>query len=549
MLGVVAQNGQLRRVQAAFAAFNSGEWATWIAMLVYAYAHGGATESGVVAAVVLVPAALLAPVLAAIGERRPPGQALLAGYAAQATTCGAVAVALLAHAPTLFAYALMVGPSVAFTMTRPAQAAFAPSLARTPEQLTATNVASGWIESLSMLVAPTAAGVLLAVSSPGAVFLVSGIGCALGGLLVAPLRNAVPAPQGDTGDGPTETRAVLGAVSLCRRDPHARMLVLLLAAQFIALGALDVLYVVLAEGVLHRGGSWAGYLSGAFGAGGVLAVAVTASLVGRPRLARPLVLSLAVWSVVFFGLAALPGAIASLALIGVAGGARATFDVTGRTLLQRVARPDLLARVFGLLEGLEMAGLAIGSVLAPALVALGGARAALIGVGAILPLIAVVEGRRMLDIDRHATVPVVEIGLLRSMSLFAALPAPTVESLARSLEPLAVAAGVDVIVEGEEGDCFYVIADGEVDVVKGGHLVATLGRGEGFGEIALLHGVPRTATVMTRSDASLFVLEREAFLVALTGHSPTRIAADEIVFRRLEELRDVQRQAESASPP
>ena len=221
----------------------------------------------------------------------------------------------------------------------------------------------------------------------------------------------------------------------------------------------------------------------------------------------------------------------------MAGGARATFDVTGRTLLQRVAQPDLLARVFGLLEGLQMAGLAIGSALAPVLVALGGADAALIGVGLILPLIAVVEGRRLLDIDRHATVPVVEIALLRSMPLFAALPGPTVESLARALEPLTVAAGIDVIVQGDEGDRFYAIADGEVDVVSGGRIVASLGRGDAFGEIALMYDVPRTATVTTRTETRLLALERDAFLVALTGHAATHIAAGKMVDQRLEELR------------
>ena len=382
VLRLVAGNKQLRRVELAFLTFNSGEWATWIAMLVYAYAQGGATESGVVATVLLVPAAILAPVVAAFGERHPPGRALLAGYAAQATTCIAVAAALFAGATPLLAYALMAGTSVAFAMTRPTQAAFAPGLARTPEQLTSTNVASGWIESVSMLVAPTLAGVILSVGSPGAVFLVMGVGCAVGGLLVAPLRNAVPASRADIADG-DNAHPFWGGISLVRRDPQARMLVLMLGVQCVALGTLDILYVEIAQAVLHRGGAWAGYLSGAFGAGGVLAAAVTASLVGRRHLARPLILSLGVWSVALFGLAALPGAIAALLLLGAAGGARATFDVTGRTLLQRVARPDLLARIFGLLEGLQMAGLAVGSCLAPALIALGGAKAALVGVNGL----------------------------------------------------------------------------------------------------------------------------------------------------------------------
>ena len=311
------------------------------------------------------------------------------------------------------------------------------------------------------------------------------------------------------------------------------MLVVLLGAQCVALGALDVLYVELARGVLHRGGDWAGYLGGAAGAGGVLAVAFTARLVGRPRLAGPLAGSIAIWSVAFLGLAVVPGVGAALGLLLLAGGAEKTFDVTGRMLLQRVARSDALAGVFGLLEGLQNGGYAVGSLLAPALVALGGAPAAFIGVGAILPLVALVTGRRLLDIDRHATVPIVEIALLRSMPMFAALPPATLESLARALEPVAIPAGTDVIRQGEHGDRFYVIADGEVDVVVSGHNVSTLRRGDGFGEIALLNDVPRTATVTARTEVHLYALEREIFLVTLTGHAASHRSAHELAEQRL----------------
>jgi hypothetical protein len=263
----------------------------------------------------------------------------------------------------------------------------------------------------------------------------------------------------------------------------------------------------------------------------------------------PLVLSLVGWSVALFGLAALPGLALALVLLGLAGGSRATFDVTGRTLLQRVARPDLLARVFGLLEGLEMAGLALGSLLAPALFSLGGARAAYAGVGIVLPLAALVARRRLLDIDRHATVPVVEVSLLRSLPMFAALPPPTLESLARALELEVVATGVDVITQGEVGDRLYVVAEGEVEVVADGGLVAAIGRGGVFGEIALLYDVPRTATVRTRSECRLFTLDRETFLVTLTGQASAATVAHGIADERLEELRALRESRTLAPTP
>jgi Major Facilitator Superfamily len=229
--------------------------------------------------------------MTAVGERYAPGSVLLAGYAGQALSCAAVAIALFADACPLIVYVLLLGPSIVFTITRPTQSSFAPAVARTPEELTATNVASGWIESVSMLVAPALAGVVLAVWSETAVFALAAAGCAFGAALVLPLRNvAPPVPRSEHGD--RDGARLGGALSSVRRDPEAAMLVSLLGAQGVAVGALGVLSVEYAQHVLHRGGDWVGYLNAAFGAGGVIAVVMTARLVGKARLIGPLVLDM-----------------------------------------------------------------------------------------------------------------------------------------------------------------------------------------------------------------------------------------------------------------
>src|SRR5581483_11077484 len=150
------------------------------------------------------------------------------------------AAVLLADGPPPLAYALAAVAATAVTVTRPAQAGLLPALARTPEELTAANVAAGWIESVSVLGAPALAGLLLGAGGAGVVFVVMAGAAAAGAVLVAPVHG--PAAPG-RGDAPTALRAAL--------EPGPRALVWLLGVESAAIGALDVLYVVLAIGVLH----------------------------------------------------------------------------------------------------------------------------------------------------------------------------------------------------------------------------------------------------------------------------------------------------------
>jgi len=529
VVAVIFRNRELRRVQIAFSAFNGAEWAVWIAMLVYAYDRGGATMAGAVALIQLVPATLFAPFASVLGDRYRPARVLTLGYVAQAAGMGATAAVLLLDGPPVLAYLCAAVAATAVTMTRPTMAALTPALCRMPEELTASNVVSGWNESVSLLVAPTVAGILLTVAGPGWVFLLMGAAVLGGALLVATIAGPAANPSRDTS---VRTELVEG-FSVVVHEPGARTLVGLLGAQFVALGVLDVLYVVLAVGTLGMGDGGAGYLSAAFGAGGALGIAVTASLVGRARLMPAVVGSLVVWGVSFTVMAVWSTVAGALLLLALAGAARSLFDVAGRTLLQRTAPPDVLARVFGVLEGLTMAGLALGSVLAPVLVHFGGATAAILGTGALLPLLALAAGKRLFTLDASAHVPIVEIGLLRSLRLFAVLPPPALEGIAHSLEPVAAEAGTAILTQGEEGHRYYAIAEGDLEVVVDGVRVNTLGRGDGFGEIALLHEVPRTATVSALTAVKLYALEREPFLEVLTGHPAAHTAAREVVAERM----------------
>jgi MFS family permease len=316
------------------------------------------------------------------------------------------------------------------------------------------------------------------------------------------------------------------------RDPAARSLTWLLSVECVAIGALDVLYVVLAVGVLHESGSVAGYLNAAFGAGGVIGVLVTVVLVGRARIAPFLAAGLGVWAVALVVLGASSGVVAALVLLAAAGVGRTLVDVAGRTLLQRSTDPEAMGEVFAVLEGVSMAGLAVGSLLASALVALAGGRGAVVGIGVLLPVALVVVARGLLAADKRA-LPLVEMARLRALPMFALLPRPELEAVARAAHGLEAPAGRTLVREGEPGDLFYVVAAGEVDVSVRGAVVRTLGTGDGFGEIALLRGSPRTATCTARTACTLLTLDRDAFLTALGDGGAVRAAAETLADERV----------------
>ncbi len=531
VIRVIAGSATLLRVAGAYALFILTEYAVWIAMLVYAFEQGGATTAGLVVVAQTVPPSVLAPFIATVADRRSPATLLVGGYIVQAAAMGLTAVVLFAGLSPYAAYGAAVVASTAVAATRPAQAVLVPGLVRGADQLTAMNVATGWIEAVGIVLAGAMTGVLLGAGGPGAVFAVCSAFGAVATLLVAGVRTRPLAVDDD--DVPGSALAHVGAgLRLLATERHSRLLVAVLALAWVVLGALDVLFVVLAISVLHQGAALAGYLNMAFGIGGVLAGGVTATLVGR-RLARPMVLGSLVLSA-GLGLTAMSvNVVATATLLALAGAGAAVLEMATRTLLQRAVPAQLLGRIFGVVEGVTMAGLAVGSLLTTVLIDIGGSTAALVGVGAVLPVGLVVCGRSLLTLDANATVPIVEIALLRSLPHFASLPAPALEGLARSLERVELPPATVLIREGDAGDRFYAVADGELDVTVAGRHVSTQRRGDGIGEIALLSSVPRTATVTTVTDVTLFALDSSTFLAAVTGHTGTHAAVAGVAHGRL----------------
>ena len=548
-------NPVLRRVGFAYALFGAAEFGVWITLLVFAYGDGGPTTSMLMVLVQLIPCIAFAPFLGALADRRRPSRLLCVGYGLQTLSMGAVAVAIGFGAPVVV-FVLAPLTSLSFTVTRPPQAALLPAVVRTPDELTAANVMTGWTDAAAALVGPALAGILIAWRGPElAVAAMAGM-TVISTFLVVRVQGPAAAISSDVvpGDGKNgevgddsggDLRTGIGrAFATIRtgagsnllmtvRNPQIRVLLALHTFYFVLIGALDLLCVILAVDYLHMGPGGPGFLNAALGGGALLAGFVTAFLVGRRHLANTLTVTLSIAVVALALIGAIPRVAPAILLIGTVGLAGAVFDVTGRTLLQRSAPSDSIAGSFSILEALMDSGLALGAVLVRVAIAIGGLKAALFAPAVVALLLIGGLWRRIRKVDASATVPQVEIQLLRSISIFAALPAPSLEGIARDLEALAVSQGTVVIKEGERGDCYYAIAQGELAVTRVNQFVRMVSRGDGFGEIALIRDVPRQATVTAATDASLYTLDRELFVQAVTGHATATSAVESVISRHL----------------
>jgi hypothetical protein len=429
----------------------------------------------------------------------------------------------------IFALAGVVG--IASTLVRPAQQALLPSLARTPEELIGSNGATSTIESLGTLVGPLVSGVLVSVADAGVAFAFGS-----GALLVSALlfsRVAVEGRIHAAGTRRTESarRLLVAGIDHVVRTPAPRLVVGLIGAQTFVRGCLNVLIVVAAFRVLDANAGAVGYMTAAIGIGGLIGALGAFVLEGR-RLAVVFGVALVFWGVPIALMAPWSFLAAALLLLAVVGAANSIEDVAAFTLLQRIVPDEVLTRVLGVLWGLAMGAVALGSIAAPVVVTLLGPRAALVAVGLVLPLLALLAWRRLVEIDRSAPGPAAELALIDCVPMLTPLSLAAKEYVATTLVPVSVAADEVVIRAGDPGDRFYIVADGELEVVAD-RLHVTARAGDYFGEIALLRDVPRTATVRAIVDSRLYALKREDFLAAVTGHSGALAAGEAIATERL----------------
>jgi MFS family permease len=530
----VFRNPNLRWLELAWATSILSHFAYLIAVSVYAYEAGGAEAVGLVFLIRLIPAALISPFAGLLGDHYRRDRVLLLTQIVRVILVGAAAIGVFVDASSAVIYALAVAATIATTPVRSSQAALTPSLARSPSELTAANAVASGVESIAFFVGPALAGLLLAVASTEAVFLLVALVLALSAGFISLIRvDEAQQPKGEIAASTILSEAFAGFTAI-GRNRSLRYMMGLLTAQTAVAGAVQVFIVVGAIELLDLGTAGVGYLNSAMGVGSVIGSVGALSLTGVRRLSPAFMLGALFMGIAVIGVGIWPEVAVALIMFGLFGLSSSVLDVAGLTIVQRAVPDEVLARVFGVIQMLWLSSMGIGAAIAPWLADWLGLDGAMIATGAFLAVLVGLSWIPVARIDAAAPPPEIsELRVLASVPFFAPLPGGSIEHLAARLVPLRVDAGTVIVGEGDAGDRFYILAQGELEVSQYGRTISELDGGGYFGEIALLRDVPRTATVTARTDAVLYGLDRDDFLAAVTGHPQSAEAAETVMSARL----------------
>ncbi|HEX6488253.1 MAG TPA: cyclic nucleotide-binding domain-containing protein [Candidatus Dormibacteraeota bacterium] len=504
----------LASLVAGFAAVSLAEWAYLVALSVAFFKAGGPQAVGLLGLRFVFSAAgsIVGPSVVA---RHQALRVLAAVAVSRALIVGTTAL-LAGRGSDLAVLLLLVCiDGLAGSLYRPAQAAAIPALSRAPAEISAAAAAMSTAKTVSQAVGAVLGGLLLRAFSAPDIF----AGAAAIFLLASIPALRLSSQSVLVGDPDATIGERLRSVSAAAREARVANLLAISGFRTFVRGMWTTIAVIAAFRLLHGDSTVLGLLMLASGVGAVLAVPVVASLIGRTSLSRPAAAALIGCGVPLALIAALPRLAAAMPLLVVWGVAMAIADATSSALLFRALPAQLLPRATSAIEAAKLVAEGAGALLVPLLVATVGIRGALLAAALPLPVLVLAGWQTLLRTDADGARFMRLLGLLHAVPLFARLDMERLGFLASRAERAESAPGVDVVTQGDRGDRFYVIEGGTAEVLIDGHAVDVLGRGDGFGERALLRDVPRMATVRARERLSTLGWTRQDFMLGVTGSS------------------------------
>jgi predicted MFS family arabinose efflux permease len=520
-----------RDLVAAQAVSATGDWLYSVALIVYVLDQtGSSTWVAATSIIRFLPYMLFGTLGGVIADHYDRRRIMIAADLGRGVVQLGLTAVALAEGHALLAIVLAALSTTFSAAYLPCINASTPALVG-EDDLTAANAINATVENVALALGPAVGGILLLLGSPATAFAVNAATFFVSAALTVPIHTRLSTAVQEEEEGSEAaprrfSQRVKEGVRAISSSSEIALLVILAVALMVFYGQEIVLYALAAEQRLGMGSDGVGFLFAAMGVGGILA----AGLVGRASDASKqggiLTIASIVSALPMMMLALVHEPAVALVLLTIEGGAVIVADVIYMTMLQRILPPEVLGRVMGIMDSLLVAGILVGSLLAPLVVSLAGLEVALVVGGALLIVPALLVLPRARAIDRATSARVAELGprveVLGRTRIFEAANRQTLEALAAALTEERVAPGAVLIREGDEPDDLFVLVAGTVGISARGEgredrAIRELGPGDYFGEIGLLERVPRTATVTAKIDCDVYRIGGEDFLRIVTG--------------------------------
>jgi MFS family permease len=516
----------LRLLLAAFLVDQIGSWSYIVVISVYIFDRTHSTQwLAANAACRWGPSLLVASYGGVLADRFQRTTVLIVSALASAVLMTGMAVVVASDAPVAFVLVLSAFSSVALAPYQPAAGALTPEIVGEKDLAAANSILSA-LENLVVVVGPGIGGLLLLTGRPVIGVVINAASFALAAAIVARLRVR---SRGGGHDGDSAARQWVAGVRSLVAQPVAVAAILFCALDSSVYGAATVLWVPLSVR-LGTGPNGFSYLLAGAALGGLLGAGLANRLSGTSRLAPVIMGSICVQALPYLLTVPVHSPALAAGLQVVSGVGMVVVDVLAITSLQRDLPGDVLGRVFGIFDTVVLAGILLASLATGILLAHADVNVALIAVGVGVPALGLVGLPTLLKADRTSAAaaerlrPRVE--LLSELDLLAGADRRTLERLAAAAEEIVLPAGQVVINEGDEADALWILADGELSVQVSGdgpepRSLPPVSAPGYVGELGLLHGIPRTATVKTSRESTLFRIGGQDFLSALQVSQPS----------------------------
>jgi CRP-like cAMP-binding protein len=499
----------------------TGDWLYNVALLVLVLRMTHSPTWVAAAGIVrLLPYVVFGTLGGLIADRYPRKRVMVVADLARAGLMGLLVVVALTSGSAALAI-LLAGASTMFSVAyHPAEDAALPLLVE-EDELSAANSITSTIQNLCVALGPAVGGVLLMLGSPAMAFAVNAVTFLGSAVAISQIKTELGPSAGasDAPDrkSPTTWMRIREGIEPVRSSAGVLVLVVAWGANGFLDGAQIVLFALLATGRLGIGEGGMSFLYAALGVGGVLAAGLAHRAASRPRQGLALAMATFATAFAFAGLAFTRTPALAYVLAAIDGAATIVLDVLVVTSIQRMLGNEVMGRALGAVDSLVVGLVLAGSVVTPPIVAVAGVRAAVLVSSTLVASVGMLLLVRARAIDQRAAARVERLAprvkLLDSLDIFIGASRATLEALAEELTRVSAPAGTVVIREGDEPDDLFVVGSGQLLVTTVGRgRVGELKAGEYFGEIGLLHRIPRTATVTASTDCELYRMRGESFL-------------------------------------